>query len=360
MVFSQGRVARGGQVVGASAASTDGLPVAGDQPGPFESVQRRIDGAGGQVEGAVASGPECLNDGVPVLGSGFEDGQQQGIQVTLEQFRSHRQHHVPPGVLDLAETAAAARARVGGKAAVLAELAVAGLPVPPGVVVTVDALDAEGWETALVDAAGRLGGSRFAVRSSGAAEDLPDASYAGLYETYLDVPVEGLADAVRRCSAAAGAERVTAYHHRHGGSRVAMAVLVQVMVHPVAAGVAFTAHPVTGARDQIVVTAVAGQGDQLVSGEVIGEEWTLTRETAAMTSPAPSGTPVLTAAQAQAVTRLAVTVADRYGPAAGRRVGHRPRRHPVAAAGPTHDRGARAGRLDSAGAGFVDAELPAG
>src|SRR5437868_6109116 len=59
-------------------------------------------------------------------------------------------------VLDLAEAAAATRARVGGKAAVLAELAVAGLPVPPGVVVTAHALDTEGWETALVEAVSRL------------------------------------------------------------------------------------------------------------------------------------------------------------------------------------------------------------
>ena len=55
-----------------------------------------------------------------------------------------------------------------------------------------------------------------------------------------------------------------------------MAVLVQAMVDPVAAGVAFTAHPVTGDRDQTVVTAVAGLGDPLVSGEAVGEEWTVT------------------------------------------------------------------------------------
>jgi len=99
----------------------------------------------------------------------------------------------------------------GSKAAVLAELSAAGYPVPPGfVVTTVDepALD----EPALTAAARRLGADRFAVRSSAGAEDLPDASYAGLYETYLDVPLDGLAEAVRACFAAAGAERVRAYH----------------------------------------------------------------------------------------------------------------------------------------------------
>lgn len=216
-------------------------------------------------------------------------------------------------VLDLAEAATAARSRVGGKAQVLAELAVAGLPVPPAVVVTAGALDSEGWEAALVEAASGLAGSRFAVRSSGAAEDLSDASYAGLYETFLDVPVDALVDAVRRCFAAARSERVAAYHQRHGGGSAAMAVLVQVMVDPVAAGVAFTAHPVTGTRDQTVVTAVAGLGDQLVSGEAVGEEWTISTHGARTTRPTPSGRPVVTASQAGAVADLARTVADRYG-----------------------------------------------
>ena len=120
-------------------------------------------------------------------------------------------------VFDLAQAAAADRARVGGKARVLGELAVAGFAVPPGLVVTAAAVDIDGWERSLEAAARSLGVQRFAVRSSGAAEDLPDASYAGLYETYLNVPVEGLREAVRRCFAASTSERVSAYHQRHGG-----------------------------------------------------------------------------------------------------------------------------------------------
>ena len=119
-------------------------------------------------------------------------------------------------VFDLAQAATADRARVGGKAGVLGELAAAGFPVPPGLVVTAGALNHDGWERSLEAAARSLGAPRLAVRSSAAAEDLPDASYAGLYETYLNVPVEGLGEAVRRCFAAATAERVAAYHQRHG------------------------------------------------------------------------------------------------------------------------------------------------
>jgi rifampicin phosphotransferase len=217
------------------------------------------------------------------------------------------------GLLDLGDAGAVERARVGGKAGVLGELAAAGLPVPGGFVVTAADMDADGWELALCRAAGELGGSRFAVRSSGAAEDLPDASYAGLYESYLNVPLEGLAQAVRRCFAAAGADRISAYQQRHGGSPAAMAVLVQAMVDPAAAGVTFTAHPVTGDRDLTVVTAVAGLGDRLVSGEAVGEEWTVTLQAATLTRPIRADLPVLAAGQAQAIADLARSVVERYG-----------------------------------------------
>ena len=78
---------------------------------------------------------------------------------------------------------------------------------------------------------------------------------------------------VQRCFAAVTTERVSAYHQRHGnGTAPGMAVLVQAMVDPIAAGVAFTAHPVSGDPDQALVTAVPGLGDRLVSGEAVGDE----------------------------------------------------------------------------------------
>lgn len=216
-------------------------------------------------------------------------------------------------VVDLARAATAGRARVGGKAGVLGELAAAGFPVPPGLVVTAEALNHDGWERSLEAAARSLGAPRLAVRSSAAAEDLPDASYAGLYETYLNIPVEDLGEAVRRCFAAATAERVATYHQRHGNGTPGMAVLVQAMVDPMAAGVAFTAHPVSGDPDQALVTAVPGLGDRLVSGEAVGEEWTVTARDARMSRPMPAGGKVLTGRQALAVADLAHEIADRYG-----------------------------------------------
>jgi phosphohistidine swiveling domain-containing protein len=216
-------------------------------------------------------------------------------------------------VFDLAQAATAERARVGGKAGVLGELAAAGFPVPPGLVVTAEALNHDGWERSLEAVARSLGAPRLAVRSSAAAEDLPDASYAGLYETYLNVPVEGLGEAVQRCFAAATAERVSAYHQRHGkGTAPGMAVLVQAMLDPIAAGVAFSVHPVSGAPDQALVTTVPGLGDRLVSGEAVGEEWTVTARNARRSRPIPAGGEVLATRQAQAVADLARRIADRY------------------------------------------------
>ena len=216
-------------------------------------------------------------------------------------------------VIGLFEAGTAGRASVGGKAGVLGELAAAGFRVPPGLVVTATALGIDGWEASVEAAVRPLGVSLFAVRSSGAAEDLPDASYAGLYETYLNVAVDGLGDAVRRCFAAATTDRVTAYHQRRGGGAVTMAVLVQAMVDAAVAGVAFTAHPVTGDRDRAVVTAVPGLGDPLVSGVVVGEEWTVTASGARRSRPMPTVERVLTPGQAQAVADLARHVADHYG-----------------------------------------------
>jgi phosphoenolpyruvate synthase/pyruvate phosphate dikinase len=218
------------------------------------------------------------------------------------------------GVVDLAGATRVGQAGVvGGKAAVLAELSAAGFAVPPGFVVTAAALDDPRLDERLTSAARRLGGDRFAVRSSGAAEDLPDASYAGLYATYLNVPVDGLGDVVRRCFAAATTERIDAYHDRRGGGSAVMAVLVQLMIDPVAAGVAFTAHPLTGDRGHTIVTAVAGLGEPLVSGETTGEEWTITSGGTTRTRSQPTTDHVLTAAQAAAVAALARRVANRYG-----------------------------------------------
>jgi rifampicin phosphotransferase len=178
-------------------------------------------------------------------------------------------------LVPLADAAALGRSRVGGKAYNLACLAAAGLRVPPGVVVLAPEAAA-----AVPRAVAGLDGP-FAVRSSGAAEDLAGASFAGQYETVLDVSGEDLPKVVRGVFGSAGTGRVAAYRAamaREAGPGAGMGVLVQSMVAAGAAGVAFTADPVTGHRDVGVVSGVRGLGESLVGGEAVGDEWVVRGE----------------------------------------------------------------------------------
>ncbi|WP_018686066.1 PEP/pyruvate-binding domain-containing protein [Actinokineospora enzanensis] len=184
--------------------------------------------------------------------------------------------------------AATEQRQVGQKAARLAALIRAGFPVPDGIVVTTEAFRASHAHAgrsslpgpdqadrpvpapdvadAVRAAVATLGRTPLAVRSSSVDEDLGDRSRAGEYTTVLNVADDAGLDAVRLCWASA---------HRAGpdGVTAPMAVLVQPMVPAVAAGVAFTADPVTGERDVVVIEAVRGLGDALVSGATSPEEW---------------------------------------------------------------------------------------
>jgi pyruvate,water dikinase len=179
-----------------------------------------------------------------------------------------------PSIRRLREVRLADAPTVGGKAASLGELLADGARVPDGVVLPLgfDAASPEARRSALAGAAAELGTGPFAVRSSGLAEDGAERSFAGMYETVLDVQPEDLPEAVDRCLASATTDRVAGYDRRDG---VPMAVLIQRMVEPVAAGVALTADPVSGDRQSCVVTAVRGLGDRLVSGAAHGDEWTV-------------------------------------------------------------------------------------
>jgi pyruvate,water dikinase len=233
-----------------------------------------------------------------------------------------------PSVIGLTEAArldpSRLRALLGTKAATLARLAEAGFPVPAGFVVTgAVETDLGPVGVRLREAAAELAGrtdQRFAVRSSGIAEDLAGASFAGLYESVLDVGVDQLPDAVRRVLDSAASARVAAYQQSHpaaaaaeapGASGSGMAVLVQVMVQADAAGVAFTANPLTGDRDEVVVTAVRGLADRLVAGDVTGETWVVRGDAAARR--AEDDEAAITGEQAAAVAALARRVQAQLG-----------------------------------------------
>ena len=122
-----------------------------------------------------------------------------------------------------------------------------------------------------MDAYANLGRPAVAVRSSATAEDLPEMSFAGQQDTYLNViGDEPLLIAVVNCWSSPGTARAISYRERNGVAHVdvALAVVVQQMVESEASGVLFTANPLTGLRAETVIDATVGLGEALVSGQV--------------------------------------------------------------------------------------------
>ena len=187
-----------------------------------------------------------------------------------------------PATRTVLPLAAATDHRIAGrKAATLARLAAAGFPVPPGVVLPAAIFESASGErkvpaevaAALLQAVRPWGEVPLAVRSSGVEEDSAEASYAGLFTTVLNVCGDAaLLEAVRKCWDSAFDARVTSYA---GSEPRRLAVLIQPMVGAKAAGVAFTADPVTGERGCVVIDAVVGIGERLVSGAVTPDRWVI-------------------------------------------------------------------------------------
>ena len=135
---------------------------------------------------------------------------------------------------------------------------------------------------AIVAAYRALGEQPVAVRSSATAEDLPGASFAGQQATSLNVrDPDALLDAVRHCWGSLWSTRAIAYRQHRGvhHDRVAVAVVVQQLIPAEVSGILFTANPVTGARDEIVVNTAFGLGEAIVGGLTTPDSFTLNRET---------------------------------------------------------------------------------
>ncbi|RLF80987.1 phosphoenolpyruvate synthase [Thermococci archaeon] len=226
---------------------------------------------------------------------------------------------------------------VGGKGANLGEMTNAGIPVPPGFCVTAEAYKyfvenvrvedgrtlqewimdlisktnvddskqlqentakirekiismempeeiAKEIEQAYKELSQRFGKDEVyvAVRSSATAEDLPEASFAGQQETYLDVlGVDDVKDKVKRCWASLWTARATFYRAKQGfdHSRVYLSAVVQKMVNSETSGVMFTANPVTNDRNEIMINASWGLGEAVVSGAVTPDEYIVEKGT---------------------------------------------------------------------------------
>ena len=215
-------------------------------------------------------------------------------------------------------------ALAGGKGANLAEMARAKIPVPPGFVVTSNAyshfleqaklgrethqllepLDIEDSQelkkvsdkikeifsnasipeeiaSEIKQAYRKLGGGLVAVRSSATAEDLPEASFAGQQRTFLNVQGEGeLLAAVQGCWASLFEPRAIFYRQQQGFDHfnVRLAVPVQQMVQSETSGVMFTVEPLTSDKAKILIEAVYGLGEAIVSGEVTPDSYTVDKK----------------------------------------------------------------------------------
>ena len=251
-------------------------------------------------------------------------------------------------VVDLSQLASASFATVGGKALNLGRLAAGNFPVPPVFCLTTAGyrkaapremdviaarLDAvggpqeEAWsvlsrhgremmtsapvppdvETAIREAYAAMGNGPVAVRSSATAEDLPFASFAGQQDSFLDVVgADAVIETVRRCWASLWTDRAVAYRTTNGIShrQVALAVVVQRMVDASAAGVLFTANPVTGTRTETVINSTPGPGQAVVSGAVNPDHFVVDTVSGRILQQAQGRTPDLTGSQLRDLTSL--------------------------------------------------------
>ena len=188
--------------------------------------------------------------------------------------------------------------RVGGKGLNLGKLTRAGFRVPQGFCVTTDAYLfsvqalpeqnvnsikdlalAPELVTEIRAAYENLQTVRVAVRSSATAEDLPEASFAGQQDTFLNVKSDGLLDALKACWASLWSERAIAYRETQGmvDEGLAMAVVIQEMCEADVSGVLFTVSPFS--QDVSIVESNWGLGESVVSGAITPDSFQVSRET---------------------------------------------------------------------------------
>ena len=165
---------------------------------------------------------------------------------------------------------------IGGKAKALAQLYQNNFLVPNGFVITTEFFnlflkkdDISGNDLAIIfkyiDACSPLG--FVAVRSSASVEDSSEQSFAGQFETVLNVKKEDVSEAITKCWQSLYGSRVSIYDKQKNNERK-MAILIQEMIYPEVSGVAFSLHPVTKDLNSIVIEAVFGNNELLVQGAV--------------------------------------------------------------------------------------------
>lgn len=221
-------------------------------------------------------------------------------------------------IIPLSEKKAQNLALSGGKGANLAKLIEFGFSVPDGYVVTTRAYEdnlPDGlWdELSALDLKGH-----WAVRSSATAEDLPDNSFAGQQDTYLNVQsLEKIKEAIINCFASINNERAISYRKKNNITSFSMAVVLQQMVDAEFAGVLFTADPYSSDRFTTVIEAVPGLGEALVSGRKIPTTYKIKRSEEVTRYQSNqteiSGTKLLTDAQVKQLIQIGQEIQEKFG-----------------------------------------------
>ena len=210
----------------------------------------------------------------------------------------------------------------GNKAARLSELLSAGFQVPAFFVIGSHACH-EVCRTVLHSEIGTAAqqlckdGGQVAVRSSSVEEDGDQSSFAGQFDSFLNVASGSIADYAYKVWDSAFSEHVEAYRKSQGvtGEVPVPAVLVQRMVEADVAGVAFSADPVSGDRNTAVVAATSGVGESLVSGECQGDTWHVGPNGKISNRELESDRAVLTDRQIRRIAKLVRRVSEHYGSA---------------------------------------------
>ncbi len=209
---------------------------------------------------------------------------------------------------------------VGGKAASLGEMLQAKLSVPSGFVITIKAFQQRDISDMLAQeilkAFDALGAVRVAVRSSAIGEDSESMSWAGQLETYLNVTRTGLIEAVQKCQASTESAHAKEYAKHAGLGKTAgtVAVVVQTMVDSEVSGVLFTANPVTGKRDEIVIEVVYGLGEMMVQGLVTPDNFIVRKTDGAMLMQTPGRQQTMLVYRAGQNRQVAVPMKQQKGP----------------------------------------------
>lgn len=198
---------------------------------------------------------------------------------------------------------------VGGKARSLVKLKLAGQRVPDGfVILPKRELD----KTELFRAFDSLASERVAVRSSAVNEDGENTAWAGQLETKLNVGRDGLIDAIKACRESAKSARARAYAAAHSQESGEVAVIVQRMLNSDISGVAFSKHPVSG-QDAVVIEAVKGQGEQLVSGLVTPDTYVIDQSDTTVEQHLSGDLLILTSRQLEETAQLTRSIAEQFG-----------------------------------------------